>query len=327
MTITQTLDKLEEHLAGIIPAFIMLGVVVFLLLGLGAAVAPASAIVVPEISDGVGGVVGHEVEYYTVGSVGLSFYVQNIDYGGYSTGNLDFSFEFGAYFEGERLPDVGYPDGETIEFTDSSLVICEISCAVPSSQAYVGSDDYLNSYVKLLSSSNPDCIVYYGGLQNAQLFYFTLYVVPLGLTSPDEPSGEGFDFDYNYNKETDDYTVSLERNGEPWYLSIKGKAFGWIPVYTYTSVTLEDIEFDTYLSGLPSRFLMYDIDYVAEVYKAGSGTTDSTDKFYYYSWTRSDFVDEEGNLLDPDKSGSEGEKIDFDSLVDPPEFVVYSILI
>ena len=44
MTITQTLDKLEEHLAGIIPAFIMLGVVVFILLGLGAAVAPASAV-------------------------------------------------------------------------------------------------------------------------------------------------------------------------------------------------------------------------------------------------------------------------------------------
>ena len=33
MTITQTFDKLEEQLAGIIPAFVMLGVVVFILLG------------------------------------------------------------------------------------------------------------------------------------------------------------------------------------------------------------------------------------------------------------------------------------------------------
>ena len=133
---------------------------------------------------------------------------------------------------------------------------------------------------------------------------------------PEQPSGEGHQFDINYNADSDTYDVSLKRNGEPWYLSIKGKAFGWIPVYTYT--TVQDESLDLSLSGLPSRFFNIDLDYHAEVYRAGSGLESSNYTYYTYDWTRSDFVDDNGNILTPDITGEEGEKVDFEPLIKPP---------
>ena len=119
-----------------------------------------------------------------------------------------------------------------------------------------------------------------------------------------------------YDKDSDTYDVSLKRNGEPLYLSIKGKAFGWLPIYTYT--TVQDESLDLSLSGLPSRFFGFDLSYHAEVYRLGSGLESSNYSYYTYDWTRGDIVDEEGNILNPDIVGEEGEKVDIDPLVKPP---------
>lgn len=442
MTINQTLDKIEEHLVGIIPAFMMLGIVVFIILGLGACVAPASALSLSDIEISP---ISDEFEIYSSYNrlldevVSLSVYRDGSSYdvsfpalteslsivyfapysselysstrsllssycNGLSMSNPDYFLAVDAkhvILQGSRfiyvlvnvysgslnvmenfdfIPPSGGSAGYKVsgglrssEWSISSEPIPDVVTSVPSNTVnfpyncvylngfhlkslfpnnYTAFSDYLQSlnvstqrgiicwtdlpsieeYGIELSSQNPGYLVlvyYYNG--NPSRYYIEslfVYDDTSNITSepePDEPSGEGHQFDINYNADSDTYDVSLKRNGEPWYLSIKGKAFGWLPVYTYTDVSIpsedgkEEVFNDLSLSGLPTRFFMFDLDYHASVYRAGSGLSSNDYKGYSYYWTRSDFIDENG-VVNPDPviEPEPEEKDDFTPTVKPP---------
>ena len=146
-------------------------------------------------------------------------------------------------------------------------------------------------------------------------FYEGDVVLTSGSTTPNEISQ---DITISYDSLTDTYSFDLLRNGKPSYVAIKGYVFGFIPVYTYT--TAQDESLDLSLSGLPSCFLgLFDIDYTANVYTVGGGLEGDS---YVYRWTRSQCIDDSGNYLEPDISGTREDPVDFDSLVKPPQDVV-----
>ena len=133
-----------------------------------------------------------------------------------------------------------------------------------------------------------------------------------------------FDFNYDYIESSKTYRVELTKNSLPLYLTVTGKVFGWMTVYSYSSEPLTvkgQLEEDIVLTDLPAYWTGFGVDYYAEVYSIGAGTSSVTDKWYYYSWSVSDFVGEEGELLNPDKTGTEGDKEDFESLAPPPTVI------
>ena len=334
MTINQTLDKLEEHLAGIIPAFIMLGVVVFILLGLGSAVAPASAeshiILDKDFDFGDGGSDGSfdsSASGYIVRDTIVEL-TKPTSFNNYYSGvahvwyhGSDDSWDLYYYFPGVYLNGV-----KCDEYTEENI----FSYYLSSGQKYrqitfglyqtVGMDvtksdwiSYLScieGYVSSLSASYPNSYVLCGPLQS-QTSGVQIYVVPY--------EGEVSSYPHltlTYSDDTDCYGLSLERNGEPIYLAIKGKVFGWLPVYTY--VTVQDESLDVTLSDIPSRFFIFDIDYELDLYRRGSGLEDSDYKSFTCSWVRSDIITDNGIIIDSVVDVEEGGKIDIDPLVPNP---------
>ena len=142
--------------------------------------------------------------------------------------------------------------------------------------------------------------------------------------NPREITSGDFDFNYDYIESSKTYRVELTKNSLPLYLTVTGKVFGWMTVYSYSSEPLTvngQLEEDIVLTDLPAYWTGFGVDYYAEVYSIGAGTSSVTDKWYYYSWSVSDFVGEEGELLNPDKTGTEGDKEDFESLAPPPTII------
>ena len=181
-----------------------------------------------------------------------------------------------------------------------------------------------DSSVKLISDSftwTPDRVGYwtFAIIANGKIVKsVTVSCNPREITSGD------FDFNYDYIESSKTYRVELTKNSLPLYLTVTGKVFGWMTVYSYSSepLTVEgQLEEDIVLTDLPAYWTGFGVDYYAEVYSIGAGTSSVTDKWYYYSWSVSDFVGEEGELLNPDKTGTEGDKEDFESLAPPPTVI------
>ncbi|MBE6070001.1 MAG: hypothetical protein E7211_20270, partial [Clostridium lundense] len=301
--------------------------------------------------------------FVTLGGSAVCYNSENnvvyYDYGDYYFSTLSYPFEQTAvgsddYVFSYSSPYIVYQGRDiSSEFNSENPLQYENAVGFPVASAYYigaaisgstedpqGWEEYFNDYfmgiyfdtLKSLSISYPDLIFVYS--QSKWYYprsYFSVFAFPADVlytaseSKPDEPSGEGHQFDINYNADSDTYDVSLKRNGEPWYLSIKGKAFGWLPVYTYTDVSIpsedgkEEVFNDLSLSGLPTRFFMFDLDYHASVYRAGSGLSSNDYKGYSYYWTRSDFIGENG-VVNPDPviEPEPEEKVDFTPTVKPP---------
>lgn len=350
MTITQTLDKLEEHLAGIIPAFIMLGVVVFILLGLGSFVAPASAslfnVVNEDITFGDGGgrvVFEGYAGYYPVTSdaeigdpvdvdidylysfditaicskLGLGSHLFTFDGGTWTWGPLSGTIkQSGSEYYLEGLPATVHSIVRgTSNFYSMGWDASLFDSSLNPEEYYIQSIEELALYTGFAIGVGLSDSMIAGVITSCEDFYET----PVILTGHRlDGKGDTQHISIKYDSETDTYIFTLERNDKPSYVAIKGYVFGFIPVYTYT--TVQDESLDLSLSGLPSRFLgLFDIEYTANVYTAGGGVEGDS---YVYRWTRSQCVDDSGNYLEPDISGTREEPVDFDSLVKPPQDVV-----
>ena len=129
-----------------------------------------------------------------------------------------------------------------------------------------------------------------------------------------------FDFNYDYIESSKTYTVELVKNSNPLYLRLVGKVFGWMTVYTY-STTANYADTDDILTDVPVYWSGFGIDYEASVFPAGGGVTGDS---WIWNWGKSDFVGEDGELLNPDKTGTREDPVDFDSLTPVPDDIVDS---
>jgi len=143
----------------------------------------------------------------------------------------------------------------------------------------------------------------------------TVYCNAREITSGD------FDFNYDYIESSKTYRVELTKNSLPLYLTVTGKVFGWLTVYSYSSESLTvkgQLEEDIVLTDLPAYWTGFGVDYKANVFPYGGGVKGNS---WVWNWGKSDFVGEDGELLNPDKTGTQEDPVDFESLAPPPTVI------
>ena len=177
-----------------------------------------------------------------------------------------------------------------------------------------------DSSVKLISDRftlTPDRVGYwtFAIIANGKV----IKSVTVNCQSREITSGD-FSFDYNYIESSETYTVELVKGGNPLYLRLVGKAFGWMTVYTYAT-TANYVDIDDILTNVPAYWSGFGIDYEANVFPAGGGVTGDS---WIWTWGIQDFVTEDGTILDPDKTGMQEDPVDVESITPVPDDIVDS---